>query len=161
MTIILKPLSKSDARTVISWQYPDEYSIYNANTEDINSEVAYFTDPENHYFGIYEEEDLIGHAVFHAEARVPGGDYEASALDIGAGMRPDYTGQGKGSSIIAEIIEFGREKYQAKVFRATIASWNLRAQKATTNNGFIEVSRFNATNSGKEFIIFIREDSTD
>ncbi len=161
MTIIFKPLTKSDARTVISWQYPDEYSIYNANTEDINNEINYFTDPENHYFGIYEEEDLIGHAVFHAEARVRGGDYNASALDIGAGMRPDYTGQGKGSSIIAEIIKFGRETYRANTFRATIASWNLRAQKATTNNGFIEVSRFNATNSGKEFIIFIREDSTD
>ncbi len=161
MTIIFKPLIENDARTVISWRYPDEYSIYNADTDDLDSEIAYFTDPENHYFGIYEDDDLIGHAVFHTEARVPGGDYSASALDIGAGMRPDYTGQGKGSSIIAEIVAFGREHYKSNTFRATIASWNLRAQKATTNNGFVEVSRFEATNSGREFVIFLREDEVE
>lgn len=156
MIIIFKVLTQSDARVVISWRYPDDYSIYNADTDDIDNEIAYFIDSDNHYFGIYEGDELIGHAVFHAEGRVAGGDYSASALDIGAGMRPDYTGQGKGSAIIAAIIDFGRERYQATVFRATIASWNLRAQKATTNNGFIEVSRFTSENSGKEFIIFER-----
>ena len=52
MTIIFKPLIEDDARTVINWRYPDEYSIYNADADDLESEIAYFTDPENHYFGI-------------------------------------------------------------------------------------------------------------
>lgn len=158
MNLTFKPLTKADAKTVVSWRYADEYSIYNMDAEDIDNEADYLMNPDNHYYGIYSDTDLIGHAVFHDEGRVTGGVYSAVALDIGAGMRPDWTGQGKGSDIIASIIDFGRETYQATTFRATIASWNLRAQKATTNNGFTEISRFKATNSGKEFIIFMRAD---
>lgn len=158
MNITFNPLIKEDAKTVVSWRYTGDYSIYNMDADDIEAEADYLMIPDNHYYGIYQENDLIGHAVFHNEGRVPSGDYSATALDIGAGMRPDWTGQGKGSDIIASIINFGRETYQATSFRATIASWNLRAQKATTNNGFTEVSRFKATTSGKEFIIFMRED---
>ena len=95
--------------------------------------------------------------MFHAEARVPGGDYSADALDVGAGMHPEHTGQGKGSQIIGAIVEFGIAHYKAKRLRATIAAWNIRAQKATTNNGFQEQSRFIATKSGKAFIIFTRD----
>ena len=158
MNLLFKALTKEDAKTVVSWRYPDDYSIYNMDADDIDKEADYLINPDNHYYGIYNDTELIGHAVFHTEGRVPGGDYSLDALDIGAGMRPDWTGQGKGADIISAIIDFGREKYQIDAFRATIASWNLRAQKATTNNGFTEISRFKATKTGKEFIIFMRED---
>ncbi|MEL6307109.1 MAG: GNAT family N-acetyltransferase [Chloroflexota bacterium] len=159
MKLTFKPLTAESARQVISWRYPDDYAMYNIEIADdaLVEEIAYLTDPPNHYFGIYANSELVGHAVFHAEARVPGGDYSEDALDVGAGMRPDWTGQGKGANIIGAIVEFGIVHYDAKRLRATIAAWNTRAQKATTNNGFQEQSRFTASNSGKEFIIFIRD----
>ena len=157
MPLTLKTLTDKDAREVISWRYNGDYSIYNLVADDIDEEVQYMRDPENHFFAIYEDDNLIGHAVFHGEGRVPGGDYSADALDVGAGMRPDTTGQGKGADVIAKILEFGRERYKPKAFRASIASWNLRAQKATTKNGFVEVSRFKKKDSDREFIIFMRD----
>jgi RimJ/RimL family protein N-acetyltransferase len=54
--------------------------------------------------------------------------------------------QRKGAEIIAVIIAFAQEQYQPKTLRATIAVWNLRAQKATTKNGFHNESRFNSCN---------------
>ena len=158
MNLTIKALDKDSARELISWRYEGDYAQYNVQTDDVDSEIAYFIDPENHYYAIYSDDEMVGHCVFHGEGRVPGGDYSIEALDIGAGMRPDWTGQGKGSEIIATIIAFGREQYQAKIFRATIAAWNTRAQKATIKNGFKEISRFKSEKTGMEFIIFLRDE---
>ena len=157
MNLTIKALDKDSARELLSWRYEGDYAQYNAETEDIESEIEYFIDPENHYYAIFTDDEMVGHCVFHGEGRVLGGDYSADALDIGAGMRPDWTGQGKGSEIIAAIIEFGRKYYQAETFRATIAAWNARAQKATMNNGFAEISRFKSEKTGMEFIVFLRD----
>ena len=157
MNLTIKALDKNTARELISWRYKGDYALYNVETEDMEGEIAYFSDPENHYYAIFSGDEMIGHCVFHGEARVAGADYSTDALDIGAGMRPDWTGQGKGSAMIAAIMAFGRKQYQAEVFRATIAAWNIRAQKATTQNGFVEISRFNSERTGMEFIIFLCE----
>lgn len=156
MKLTIKALDEASARELISWRYDDDYAMYNVQADDVTSEITYFIDPENHYYAIYEQDEMIGHCVFYGEGRVPGGDYSADALDMGAGMRPDWTGQGKGTAIIAAILDFAREKYQPKTFRATIATWNKRAQKATTNNGFEEMSRFKSEKTGVEFVIFVR-----
>jgi len=157
MKLTFKAITNDAAKEVISWRYDGDYSIYNLNADDLAEEIQYMTDPENHFFAIYEGDDLVGHAVFHGEGRVPGGDYSVDALDVGAGMRPDTTGKGRGSDVIAAILEFGRKHYQPEKFRATIAAWNERAQKATTKNGFKEVSRFKKTGTDREFIIFMRD----
>lgn len=157
MTMQFKAMDAESAREIISWRYDGDYHMYNIQTEDIEEDVRYMVDTENHFFAIFEDDTLIGHAVFHAEARVPGGDYSTPALDIGAGMRPDTTGQGKGTAIIASILNFAGEQYHPSAFRATIVSWNERAQKATTNNGFKVVSRFKKHDNGQEFIIFMRD----
>jgi [ribosomal protein S18]-alanine N-acetyltransferase len=157
MNLKIIPMNQDAALEFISWRYEGDYAMYNIELEDIESEIAAFLNPENAFFGIYENEELVGHAVFGQEARVPGGDYSAEALDIGAGMRPDWTGQGKGAELISAIIAFAQSQYQPKAFRATIAAWNKRAQKATTKNGFHEISHFKASSTGLEFIIFTRE----
>lgn len=137
----------------MTWRYEGQYAVYDLHVTDTEAEIANLIDPAQHFFAIYVEDTFIGHAVFHAEARVAGGDYTANALDVGAGMRPDWTGQGKGASIIGAILDFAQVHYRTCKFRATIAAWNQRAQKATIANGFVPVSRFKATQSGKEFII--------
>lgn len=158
MDINIKPMSTSDAKEMIQWRYDGDYRMYNLTVDDIEEEAIYLTDPENHFYGIYSAGEFVGHAVFKGEACVPGGDYRVDALDIGVGMHPDWTGQGKGTSIIAYIIEFGRNTYKATKFRATIATWNLRAQKATQKNGFEITSKFKASNNDKEFVIMLREE---
>jgi [ribosomal protein S18]-alanine N-acetyltransferase len=158
MNLTIRPMSFEDAKAVIEWHYDSDYSFYDFHADNPDEAAAYLTDPDNHFYGVYISDELVGHAVFHDEARVPGGDYRDDALDIGGGIRPDWTGQGKGSELIAQLIAFGRKRYFASVFRATIAAWNLRAQKATLKNGFREYSRFMAANSGQEFVIYVRQD---
>lgn len=157
MGLRFETMTVEAAHEMITWRYEGDYSLYNIDAEDIEAELVYMCDPANHYYAIYEAESLIGHVSFYADARVKGGDYSADALDIGIGMRPDTTGKGNGSAIIAEILKFAREQYQPKAFRATIIAWNKRSQKATTNNGFEEVSRFRSDAHDTDFIIFMRE----
>ncbi|MGB7337725.1 MAG: GNAT family N-acetyltransferase [Phototrophicaceae bacterium] len=152
-----EPMSVEAAHTMIAWRYEDAYSLYNINTDDIEAELIYMCDPVNHYYAIYDNDVLVGHVSFFADAQVKGGDYSADALDIGAGMRPDTTGKGNGTKTIAAILDFARERYQPKAFRATIIEWNKRSQKATTNNGFKEVSRFTSISHDTDFIIFMRD----
>lgn len=152
-----KAMTADDARDMLRWRYEGEYSLYNITPADYEQEVAFLCDPLNQYFAIYQNDTFIGHVVFGAEGRVAGGDYRADALDIGIGMRPDTTGQGKGTQIIKAVLDFARVHYQPKNFRATIIAWNKRSQKATTNNGFKESSRFKKTGTRQAFIIFTRE----
>lgn len=157
MTLKIMTMTSDAAREILSWQYPDDYAMYNIIVDNIDEEVAFFMNPDNHYYAIVDiDETVVGHCVFYTEARVPGGDYSLDALDIGIGMRPDWTGRGKGTNITRLVMDFGREKYTPSYFRATVAAWNDRAQKVCTNNGFDEATRFTATSSGKEFMIFVR-----
>jgi ribosomal-protein-alanine N-acetyltransferase len=158
MTLNIVDMTPEAAREILSWRYPDDYAMYDIVVDNIEEEVEFFMNPDNHYYAIVDANSVVvGHCVFYAEARVPGGDYHLEALDIGIGMRPDWTGQGKGRDITKTVMDFGRKQYKPTHFRATVAAWNERAQKVCTNNGFEEVSRFSATNTGKAFVIFVRE----
>ena len=158
MTLKIVDMTPHAAREILSWRYLDDYAIYNIIAEDIDEEITFFMNLDNHYYAIVDaDKTVVGHCVFYTEGRVPGGDYSLDALDIGIGMRPDWIGQGKGSNITLLVMDFGQERYQPTRFRATVAAWNERAQKVCTNNGFEEVSRFTATSNGKEYVIFVRE----
>lgn len=158
MTLTIQPMSADHAREMLNWLYPPPYAMYNLTADDLADEVAYLVDPAHHFYAILaEDDDFIGHCVFYDEARVCGGDYSADALDIGIGMRPDWTGQGRGSNLTAQVMQFGRERYQPQAFRATVAAWNTRAQQVCLSNGFVEVSRFQRESDGKAFVILQRD----
>jgi ribosomal-protein-alanine N-acetyltransferase len=129
MNLTIKSMSFDAAKAMIQGRYDSDYSLYDLAADNSDELTAYLTDPDNHFYGVYSNDELVGDAVFQSEARVPGGDYSDDALDIGGGMRPDWTGQGKGADVIAQIIAFGCECYEAAVFRATVAAWNLLTQK--------------------------------
>jgi RimJ/RimL family protein N-acetyltransferase len=115
-------------------------------------------DPANAYFAITDEHDeLMGFCCFGPDARVPGGGYaEDGSLDIGAGMRPDLTGQGAGGGFIGAIVAFGEDRYAPPAFRASVAAFNQRSIRACGRAGFRELSRFHNTD-GREFVILRRE----
>lgn len=153
--IVIRPMAVTEAEALLSWRYDPPYEMYNSQIDDIAAEVAFMTDPSNHYFAILEDDDCIGHAVFHTEARVPGGDYSLDALDVGVGMRPDQTGQGAGTAITRQVMAFARERYGATRLRATVAEWNKRAQQVCLNNGFTVQGRFQHPKTGMTFVILV------
>ena len=59
--------------------------------------VQQFIQPELHFHAIMNlQQEFVGFCSFGADGQVPGGDYSLAALDIGLGMKPEYTGRGLG-----------------------------------------------------------------
>ena len=64
----------------------------------IGRNISYFLDPANHIFAIDDDAGWLDRLLLVRPGwRVPGGDYDADALDIGIGIRPNLTGQGYGT----------------------------------------------------------------
>ena len=153
----IQPMSAEHARTMLAWRYEAPYDQYDIVAQDLEEEIAYLCDPDHHYYAILDDKQgLIGHCVFHEEGRVPGGDYSEEALDVGIGMRPDWTGKGAGTEISGQVFQFGSARYGIGHLRVTIAAWNDRAQKVCINHGFAEVQRFMKSGTDREFLILTR-----
>ncbi len=150
-----KPLGPEEVRQMVTWDYPAPYQRYNTGAEDLNEQIAFFSDPANGYFGIWENATFIGFCCFGADGQVGGGDYAADALDVGAGFRPDLVGHGNGAERLRAILDFGRQHFAPTHFRATIAAFNQRAQKACFVVGFAPVATFIATTNGDEYVVLM------
>lgn len=149
-----EPLSVADAEAIAAWRYPDEWSAYDIPTSERESSVLYMSDPKNGYFAIRRGGELIGFCSVGPDGQVAGGRYDASALDVGAGLRPDLVGQRRGADFLREVISFLRSRHDQVPLRATIASWNGRALRAAQSVGFVPHSSF-VNPDGREFTILV------
>jgi len=154
-----KPMTEPCARAVLNWRYEPPYDFYNQNTTQPDALIQNsYLNPLYHYYSVFDERDtLIAFRCFGEDARVPGGDYSADALDMGGGLRPDLTGHGLGPQVMRAAMDFARAEFSPRAFRATVAEFNLRAQRACEKVGYVRVQRFIATHSGVPFVIFIRD----
>jgi len=150
-----RQLSALEAEAIIRWQYSDQYSVYDISDASKESSVDYMTDPGSRFFGAYEDEELVGFFSIGIDGQVPGGLYDGSALDIGAGMRPDLVGKQGGGRFLQSVLEFLETETGGGNFRATIASWNERALRAVSAVGFIPQTTF-IRSDGKQFTIVVR-----
>ena len=146
MPLSFLPMSEEYAREIVAWRYPAEYELYNADANDVSEDVRALTNPANAYYAVWDDEyGLFGFCCFGRDARVPGGDYAADALDVGLGMRPDLAGRGKGTTFLQAILAFAQEEMAAEGFRATIASSNTRSRRLFERAGFTLVQTFTST----------------
>jgi len=143
------------AADLVTWRYPAPYDCYDVTGVD----PAYFLDPANGFFALVSGAELIGFRSFGADGQVPGGAYDASALDTGGGLRPSLTGQGLGRLAIQTGLEFGRRRYAPAAFRVTVASFNSRALRVVTSLGFRPVGSFAAAADGGQFEILVRQEA--
>lgn len=156
MRIHFRCISEQDARTVLAWQYDPPYDVYNVPPEDQEAAIPDLLEPTNCYHSMHAESgELIGFCCFGPDARVPGGDYDGSALDVGIGLQPDLTGQGLGASAMSAALDFAREHMAATAFRTTVAAFNRRAIRAYERAGFQEQERFR-NSAGSEWAILHR-----
>lgn len=160
MNLSVKPLTKTQIREFISWQYDGPYAMYSMTDENEEELLSFFSDSENGYFAIVDETDLLlGFCNFGEDAQVPGGDYSTNAIDVGMGMRPNLTGRGQGVDYAQAVFDFAFKQFPNQAFRATIAEFNQRAQKVCLKHGFVVVDRFERTSDKRPFIILLREGS--
>ncbi len=154
-----QPLDKSSARAIISWEHTPPYDLYNLVQENL----PILLNPDNRYYAVRTASgELIGYCCLGADARVPGGFYsgfEPEVLDIGVGLRPDWTGKGFGKSFIQSILQFSDQKFKPAVFRASIADFNLRSRRAFEKVGFLSRAKFKHKVTGLDFWILEMKNS--
>ena len=164
MKLIFRPITEDDAREVLGWRYDAPYDVYNAPAEELEDNVRWFLLPENAYYAILNEEgELLAFCCYGPDARVPGGDYNEDAVDVGIGLRPDRTGQGLGTGLLEAVLDFGREARGITAYRTTIAAWNRRSIRTFERAGFRVTGTFrNANNpAGSDWVQLALEGSGD
>lgn len=100
----------------------------------------------------------MAYCSFGQDGQVTDGDYRDEALDVGMGVRPDLTGQGKGVEYANAVLEFADSLLKPKVFRVTIAAFNKRAIRVWQKLEFEYQQSFERKSDGMQFIILVRVD---
>jgi [ribosomal protein S18]-alanine N-acetyltransferase len=157
MKLTIQPLTDAQIREFSGWQYDGPYALYNMTGENEAEQLAFFQNPANGYFAIVDEAGtLLGFCNFGADAQVPGGDYGDDAIDVGIGIRPDLTGQGRGAAYTQAVLAFAQAHYPGQALRVTIAAFNQRAQRVCEKHGFEVVDKFERAVDKRPFFIMIR-----
>jgi [ribosomal protein S18]-alanine N-acetyltransferase len=159
MKFIFRPLDQVSVRAFIAWRYDKPYDVYNIIVSDEETEnlVGFYTDPATCAYAIDDERgDLLAFCSFGEDAKVSGADYNADALDIGMGVRPDLIGQGLGGSFASAVIDFAQRTFAPQVLRVTVAEFNARAQRVWMKLGFQPVQTFVSTGNGMIFVVMTR-----
>ena len=150
-----RPIDRQTAAQIVRWRYEPPYDIY--NDEDSEEAIEWYLNPDFHYYSVWQYGELVAFRNFGVDAQVLGGYYSADALDMGGGLRPDLTGKGLGAGLMTAAFAFAREKFDPPAFRATVAGFNLRAQKVCLRVGYREVQQFVNEKSGREFVVFWKD----
>ena len=120
-------------------------------------DLRYFLDPQTQMHGVVrceaETREFVGGCSFGADARVSGADYSAPALDLGIGLRPDLTSLGIGPAVIEAMMSFAQAHWGTTYFRATIAVFNERSQRAFAKVGFRITQHFRAEHNKMPFVV--------
>ena len=148
MRLTFAPMTRDAAAAIAGWTFEPPYDVYNVAPDQRDQAIAEMVAPGYAYYAITDEDagELIGFCCYGKPAQVPGGDYSAPALDVGIGLRPDLTGRGLGPMVIAAILDYANAVFNATAFRATIAAFNERSQRAFATAGFQRTAEF--TNEG-------------
>lgn len=163
------PMTEADARSVLSWAYDPPYDFYNLEPAQIEEAIGETLDG-SHWSVRDAEGDLAGFLSVGPTGQVPGGCtagvYETyPGLDIGLGMRPDLTGQGRGLDFFLACVDFVRRELHAGDLRLSVATFNERAIRVYERAGFRRGPVFHSPSSAgdAEFMLMTlpREESAD
>ena len=153
----IRPLEEHDAREILRWRYPEPYDFYDPPVDDHGDHyVSQFLKPEYQFHAIVDErESFIGFCSYGIDGQVPGGNYTEEALDIGLGMKPGLTGQGRGKAFFSTIVDHACDNLNPDTIRLTVACFNARAMKLYENFGFIKVDEFMGSLSNVPYSILV------
>ena len=141
MEIRFEPSTEDHILVFAAWKYEPPHESYSIDME-VDDAVAYFLQSDVGCHVLLNGDRVIGFATFGSDAQVPGGDYTASAVDIGLGIEPSPTGQGNGNHYVAAVVAFAQETFGTGTLRVSIAETNGRALRMWSGHEFRRVDRF-------------------
>jgi len=104
MSLSFHALSQDDAKSIVQWHYDGPYSVYDTKVDQREVVSDDMLDSKKGFFGVYRDDELIGFFSLGSDGQVCGGTYDASAVDLGAGMRPDLVGHGNGAFFLKQVV---------------------------------------------------------
>ncbi|MFI6047829.1 GNAT family N-acetyltransferase [Nocardia sp. NPDC051321] len=143
--LIVRPLTRGDARQVASWQYDGPWHIYNLTASDGLPAAA------DGYSAVADSatDRIVGFFCTGPEARVPGLDEDPDVLDLGVGMDPRWVGKGHGMAFGGTVLGHLRRDHPATPVRAAIQAWNLRSRQLVRRLGFVEREQHQCVQDGR------------
>lgn len=135
-----------------NWHYDGEYAFYDMEADE--EDLAEFLDRKargNSMFAVMIDDELIGFfSVSQASANV---------YDIGLGMRPDLTGNGRGTEFLHASMKFVQSRFTVDKITLSVATFNQRAIKVYRKVGFKDVDTFMQDINGStyEFLRMVYE----
>lgn len=153
----LSKMTETDARELLSWQYPPPEDYYNLPEENREADVQRLVEPTNLYLAVRGNGDeLTAYYCFGSEAQTPGGDYDENALDIRGWARPDLVGSGMGPMFVRLAVDFGQMFFKPEFLRATVPAFNSRARHLCKKMGFAETQEF-TDDSGIDYVVLVKK----
>jgi RimJ/RimL family protein N-acetyltransferase len=152
-------LSKAQARDILDWRYQKPYDFYNPPDDDHSERyVTAFVRPELQFHAVLDEcNQFLGFCSYGIDGQVPGGDYSHPALDVGLGMKPEFTGQGLGVAFFTAILRHANQFLGAGRIRLTVADFNKRAMSLYNQFGFSPDSEFVDARNQVKYTILMGE----
>jgi ribosomal-protein-alanine N-acetyltransferase len=124
----LTPLTAEQGEAMAQWRYPGPWAVYDSTGP---------IDPAEGFWAVVDDDGQVaGYACFGVEARVPGFAERPGVLDVGVGMRPDLTGQGRGREFARAVLDHGHAVTGLSRLRAVVQDWNERSRRLLENLGF-------------------------
>lgn len=136
-------MTEKIAMEILGWEYTRPYDFYNNElTSDAIGEML-----DNPYYAVVEiNDELVGFFCMGKSAQVPMGNqygaYKKDMIDIGFGMKPEYTGKGNGATFLSHILRFIQESFPDTAIRLTVATFNKRAIHLYEKFGFVKEINF-------------------
>jgi len=103
------------ATEVATWRYPPPYDLNDMTGAD----PAFLASPESGFWALTGDGGLLGFRSFGPDGRVPGYDYDESALDTGGGMRnPEVSDTNPHTCKAEKVRRQGRHPICCRAIRA-------------------------------------------
>lgn len=145
MNHTFQPMTQQQAEEIAqNWRYEGEYSFYDMTADP--EDLAEFLDPgqrQDSYFTVIQGGEVIG---FYSFTQM-----SDATIDIGLGMKPELTGNGKGLDFLKAGLEFAESAYRPDKITLSVAAFNKRAIKVYQKIGFNEVERFEQATNGSTY----------
>jgi RimJ/RimL family protein N-acetyltransferase len=125
--------NETHTRDVVAWHYEPPWDFYDLASDP--ADAAAMRDPARavHRRAVVDESGRL-EAFWYF-------DWDGDVVEVGIGLRPDLTGQGRGESFLRAQLDYASQHWQPATFRLFVASWNERAIRLYERLGFHEVAR--------------------
>lgn len=128
MRLHVKEMDEIFAEEILGWTYEEPYDFYN-NEYSVDAVRELLN--HSYFVALDDHEEIFGYFCIGESAQVPIGSmfgvYPEGCMDIGIGMNPVFTGQGRGHLFLTFILNYIMGLVGTVSLRLTVAAFNTRA----------------------------------